>query len=158
MQPTCMYNIYTLPHTVRIVEAAEASQDPTADYTGQIRQFSEIGPGGSGTTPRPWVCYTQSTTSSIVQWQTPTGSVVSSGSGQATSNQFYTIAISIGLALIRGPDYNSPDGEYCCEITTVSGQRRCVTLSECASALSIQLIYICLSYPPSYLPHAALPC
>ena len=120
-------------HTVRIVESAEAAYDPTVDYTGQIRQFSEIGRGGAGTTPRPWVCYVQGVASigSDVQWQTPSGSVVPSGTGQATGSQFYSIAISVGLALLRGPDYNSPDGEYCCEITTVPGQRRCVTLSEC---------------------------
>ena len=132
MQPTCMYNIYTLPHTVRIVEASEPD---TVDYTGQIHQFSEIGQGGSGTTPRPWVCYFQGVArhliGSVVQWQTPSGSVVPSGSGQATGSQFFQIDIDNGLALLRGPDYNSPDGEYCCEITTVSGQRSCVTLSEC---------------------------
>ena len=127
-----MYNIFTLPHTVRIAESAEATRDPNADYTGQIRQFSEIGQGGSGTTPRPWLCYVQGVASidSEVQWQTPNGSVVPSGSGQAMGSEFYTIAIPQGLALVRGPDYNSPDGEYCCEITTASGQRRCVTLSE----------------------------
>ena len=128
MQPTCMHNIYTLPHTVRI---AESSEPNTADYTGQIRQFSEIGPAGPGTTPRPWVCYVQGVASigSDVQWQTPNG-VVPSGSGQATGSQFYTIAIAPGLALIRGPDYDSPDGEYCCVITTTSDQSSCVTLSE----------------------------
>ena len=130
MQPTCMYNIYTLLHTVRIAEAREHF---TVDYTGQIRQFSEIGQSGVGTTPRPWVCYTQGVASigSDVQWRTPSGSVVPSGSGQATGSQFYSADINSGLVLIRGPDYNSPDGEYCCVITTISGQRRCVTLSEC---------------------------
>ena len=139
MQPTCMYNIYTLPHTDRIAESAEAFRDPTADYTGQIRQFSEIGPSGPGTTPRPWVCYV--TNSSSVQWETPNGSVVPaipSGFSQAVGDVLYQFVIDdFRVALIRGPDYNSPDGEYCCVITTVSGQRRCVTLSECASALSI---------------------
>ena len=130
-----MYNIYTLPHTVRIAEAREPF---SVDYTGQIRRFSEIGPGGPITnTPRPWVCYTDfnlvNNPIAVVQWQTPSGSVVPSGSGQAIDSQFYTIAIPQGLALVLGPDYNSPDGEYCCEIPTVSGQRRCVTLSECAS-------------------------
>ena len=121
--------VCTLAHTVRI---AESTEQFTVDYTGQIRQFSEIGPGGTSTTPRPWVCYTQGVASigSDVQWQTPNGSGVPSGTGQATGSQFYSLDISQGLVLIRGPDYNSPDGEYCCVITTVSGQRRCVTLSE----------------------------
>ena len=123
---------YTLPHTVCI---AESREPVTVDYTGQIRQFSEIGQSGTGTTPRPWICYVQGVASigSDVQWQTPNGSVVPSGSGQATGSQLYSLDVSQGLVLIRGPDYNSPDGEYCCEITTVFGQRRCVTLSECAS-------------------------
>ena len=160
--PTRMYNIYTLPHTVRIVESAEAAQDPTADYTGQIRQFSEIGVGGPITnTPRPWVCYTDfnlvNNPIAVVQWQTPSGSVVPSGSNQATGSQFFSIAINQGLALLRGPDYNSPDGEYCCEIPSVSGQRRCVTLSECVLVLVVESKLNNLSYPPSYLPHAALP-
>ena len=67
MQSTCMYIVCTLAHTGRIVEAAEGAADPNADYTGQIRQFSEIGQSGMGTTPRPWVCYTQSASSSTVQ-------------------------------------------------------------------------------------------
>ena len=125
----------TLAHTVRI---AESREPVTVDYTGQIRQFSEIGPSGSGTTPRPWICYTDfdlvNNPIAVVQWQTPSGSVVPSGTGQATGSQFYSADIAQGLALLRGPDYNSPDGEYCCVITSVSGQRRCVTLSECTSA------------------------
>ena len=35
------------------------------------------------------------------------------------------------LRLYRGPDYNSPDGEYCC---VLANQRRCVTLSEYGGA------------------------
>ena len=120
-------------HTVRI---AESREDHTIDYTGQIRQFSEIGPSGEGTTPRPWVCYTdfKPVDNPIVQWQTPNGSVVPmipSGFTQATGSELYQATIGLGQALIRGPDYNSPDGEYCCVITTVRCQRRCVTLSEC---------------------------
>ena len=141
MQSTCKYIVCTLAHTVRIVESYEGADDPNADYTGQIRQFSEIGQSGVGTTPRPWVCYTQKTTLSTVQWQTPDGSVVPtvpSGFTQASGSELYQVAIvSTLFALIRGPDYNSPDGEYCCEITIASGQRRCVTLSKCTSALSI---------------------
>ena len=141
MQSTCMYIVCTLAYTVRIVESDDGADDPTADYTGQIRQFSEIGPSGVGTIPRPWVCYTQRTTLSTVQWQTPNGSVVPtvpSGFTQATGSELYQVSVDSTLfALIRGPDYNSPDGEYCCVITSVSGQRRCVTLSECASELSL---------------------
>ena len=138
MQSTCMYIVCTLAHTDRIVESAEGQADPNADYTGQIRQFSEIGRGGVGTTPRPWVCYTQSTSSSIVQWQFPNGSGVPSGSGQAEGSEFFQVYLDDGrLVLLRGPDYNSPDGEYCCVIPSVSSQSRCVTLSECTSALSI---------------------
>ena len=127
-----MYIVCTLAHTVRIAESREAV---SVDYTEQIRQFSEIGPGGPPTyTPRPWVCYTQGidlVNSPIVQWQTPDGSDVPTGSaGQATGSQLFQIAIGVGVALIRGPDYNSPDGEYCCVITAVPSQRRCVTLSE----------------------------
>ena len=130
--------VCTLAHTGRIVETTEGTADPTADYTGQIRQFSEIGVSGMGTTPRPWACYTQRASSSTVQWQFPDGSVVPSGSGQATGSQFYQQYLNDGrLVLIRGPDYNSPDGEYCCVAPSVADQRRCVTLSECTSALRI---------------------
>ena len=138
MQSTCMYIVCTLAHTSRIVEAAEGGRDPDADYTDQIRQFSEIGQSGKGTTPRPWICYTQSASSSTVQWQFPNGSDVPSGSGQAMGSKFHQEYLSDGrLVLIRGPDYNSPDGEYCCVAPSVTDQKRCVTLSECASTLSI---------------------
>ena len=139
MQSTCMYIVCTLAHTGRIVEAAEGTADPNTDYTGQIRQFSEIGRSGGGTTPRPWVCYTQSASSSTVQWQFPNGSVVPSGSGQAMGSEFHQLYLSNDgrLVLTRGPDYNSPDGEYCCVVPFVGDQRRCVTLSECTSALRI---------------------
>ena len=109
---------------------------PTIDYTDQIRRFSEIGSGGPNVhPPLPWVCYVQGidpATNPVVQWQTPDGSVVPSGTGiaLATGSQLFQIAFNYGVVLYRGPDYNSPDGEYCCVITTVPGQRRCVTLSE----------------------------
>ena len=122
-----------LTHTVRIAESSEAN---TVDYTGQIRQLSEIGPSGPrAVTPRPWVCYTQDVLVwSYVQWQTPNGSVVPTaplGFIQANGSELYQIANAGGPALIRGPDYDSTEGEYCCVITTVPDQRRCVTLSEC---------------------------
>ena len=130
-----------LKYTGRIAESAEADRDPTADYTGQIRQFSEIGPRGVGTTPRPWVCFLENNLiNSTVIWQTPDGSVVPQepvGFVQATGSQLYqspVVSLKLGLisgqALSRGPDYISPSGEYCCNITTVPNQRRCVTLSE----------------------------
>ena len=120
-------------HTVRIAESREAVN---VDYTGQIRQFSEIGPKGPSTvTPRPWLCNVQGVLNiSFVQWQTPNGSVVPTtppGFTIATGNELYQEYTGDGPALIRGPDYNSPDGEYCCVITSVRCQRRCVTLSEC---------------------------
>ena len=136
MHPTCMYIACTLAHSVRIAESREAD---AIDYTGQIRQFSEIGPGGpSGIIPRPWVCYVLNSASSTgIQWQTPDGMVVPTRPSVVTpavGNEFYQVAHdNHRIVLYRGPDYNSPDGEYCCVITTVPGQRRCVTLSECAS-------------------------
>ena len=116
---------------------AESREVYAVDYTGQIRQFSEIGPSGFGTTPRPWLCNVVNVASS---WQWPNGSVVPmipSGFTQATGSELYQATTEGGPVLIRGPDYNSPDGEYCCVIPTVPGQRRCVTLSECTSELSI---------------------
>ena len=127
-----MYVVCVLsPHTVRIAASIEAS---SVDYTGQIRQFSEIGVGGPSTnTPRPWVCYAVGfDLRNVVQWQTPDGSAVptSTGSNEATSSELFQIFDWGQIALYRGPNYNSPDGEYCCVNTTVSGQKRCVTLSE----------------------------
>ena len=118
--------IFTLFNTVRI---AESTEQFTVDYTGQICQFSEIGPAGTGTTPRPWICFVLSS----AQWQWPNGSAVTtapSGFTQATGSELYQVTTRGGPALIRGPDYNSPDGEYCCVIPAVPSQRRCVTLSE----------------------------
>ena len=91
--------------------------------------------------PRPFNCYVQGTdprTDTRVQWQTPNGNEVPrapAGFSQATGSQLLQGANNdgIGLSLARGPDYNSPDGRYCCVITG-TGQRRCVTLSECGCA------------------------
>ena len=142
MHPTCMYIVCILAHTVRIAESREPD---TIDYTGQIRQFSEIGPGGpfegpNAIFPRPWVCYVSNSASSV-QWQTPDGMVVPTRPSvftQAVGDELYLLAFDrFHLALIRGPDYTSPDGDYCCAITTVPGQRRCVTLSECAIVIKV---------------------
>ena len=72
-----------------------------------------------------------------MQWQTPDGNEVPrvpAGFTQATGSQLLQGANNdgISLSLAHGPDYNSPDGRYCCVITG-TGQRRCVTLSECGS-------------------------
>ena len=137
------YVICTLAHTYtgRILEGSLA----TGDYTGDIRSFSEIGPGGpfegsNVVQPRPWICDINGNGSSA-QWQTPDGSTVPPAPSDPIDNQLngselYTTFedrsfVSLDrLRLFRGPDYNSPDGEYCCVLTAVPGQRRCVTLSE----------------------------
>ena len=129
-----MYVIHTLAHTGRIIEGSLV-----IDYTGDIRSFSEIGPGGQPgvVTPRPWVCDINGTGSSA-QWVTPDGSIVPTASSspitnQLTGSELYTtfedgpVGMLDRLRLFRGPLYNSPDGEYCC---VLASQRRCVTLSE----------------------------
>ena len=130
---------------VRIVEGDEGDADPNADYSGQIHQFSEIGPSGSfWIKPRPFVCYVQGTdprNNTSVQWQTPNGTAVPrtpEGFRRATGSELYQGANNdgIGLGIARGPDYNSPDGEYCCVITGTS-QRRCVALSECTATAHV---------------------
>ena len=129
--------MHTLAHIARISEASIL-----IDYTGEIRSFSEIGPGGQPgvVTPRPWVCDIDGDGSSA-QWQTPDGSTVQPApsdpiDNQLTGSELYT-TFETGnpdrLRLFRGPLYNSPDGEYCCVLTTVPNQRRCVTLSEYGS-------------------------
>ena len=135
-----MYVMCTHSQTVRI---AESREPVTVDYTGQIRSFSEIGPSGpfegpNMVTPRPWVCYVEGKSiASAAQWQTPNGSVVPTvplGFTQADGSELYQTVSQHRLVLIRGPDYNSPDGEYCC-VKTDPSQKRCVTLSECAGAV-----------------------
>ena len=133
------HTLYAILHTCTD-RVAESREPFLVDYTGQIRQFSEIGPGGDpAITPRPWVCYSPYIypgSDPFVQWQTPDGNVSTEFGGTfANGSQLFQIAISGGLALCRGPQYNSPDGEYCCVITGTY-QRRCVTLSECASTLT----------------------
>ena len=125
----------TLAHIVRIAESREAD---TVDYTGQIHQFSEIGPSGSGTTPRPWICYVEGRSGDL-QWQTPNARVVPtipSEFTQANGSELYQVTTPSGPTLIRGPDYNSPGGEYCCVIASIPDQRRCVTLSEYSCTLT----------------------
>ena len=91
-------------------------------------------------TPRPLVCYVEGR-SIAAQWQTPNGSVVPTeplGFTLANGSELYQTSTVFNehrlVVLIRGPDYNSPDGEYCC-VKTDPSQKKCVTLSECAGAL-----------------------
>ena len=74
-------------------------------------------------------------------WQIPDGSIVPTSplpagfqlNGSELYSTFEDRSIDNSdinrLRLFRGPDYNSPDGEYCC-VLTVTNERRCVTLSE----------------------------
>ena len=131
-----MFNIYTLAHTAGV---RLASLPTGSDYTDDIRSFSEIGPGGPPVVqPRPWVCDINGDDSSA-RWVTPDGSTVPTAPSDPITNPltgselFTTFEDGSSLdrlRLFRGPDYNSPDGEYCCELTEVTNQRRCVTLSE----------------------------
>ena len=132
--------MHTLAHTAGVYVA---SLPAGSDYTGDIRSFSEVGPGGPAEVqPRPWVCDINGDGSSA-QWQRPDGYAVPTApsdpiDNQLTGSELYTTfedGSLIGhptdrLRLFRGPDYNSPSGEYCCVLTAVANQRRCVTLSE----------------------------
>ena len=136
------YMLYTLlhTHTGGIIEGSLG----IGDYTGDIRSFVEIGPGGPvEVIPRPWICDINGDGSSA-QWQTPNGSIVPTvpptlpAGFQLTGSELYTtLVVDIHgvyrLRLFRGPLYNSPDGEYCCVLTAVPNQRRCVTLSKYGS-------------------------
>ena len=134
-----VYSLHTL--AVRIAESGKA---PGVDYTGQIRQFSEIGVGGPGTIPRPWVCNVPGfDLRNITQWQTPDRSAVPTRTGSneaiATGSELFQIFAWGHVALCRGPDYNSPDGEYCCVLTTAPGWKKCVILSEYGIVIKSEL-------------------
>ena len=134
-----LHVIHTLAHTAGVYEASLPSG---TDYTGDIRYFSEIGPGGPvDVRPRPWVCDINGDGSSA-KWQTPDGSIVPTApsspiDNQLTGSELYTTFEDGSpldrLRLFRGPLYNSPEGEYCC-VLTATNERRCVTLSECIDA------------------------
>ncbi len=68
-------------------------------------------------------------------WQTPNGDsvtldltppVVAAGSDFI----FTSTPGGVAVALLRGPDHFSPDGEHCC-VRTATTESRCVTFSEC---------------------------
>ena len=126
---------------------------PSIELTGEIRSFSEIGPGGPFTGPnavtiRPWVCDISGDGSSA-EWQTPDGSAVPTTTSDLIANQLtgnelvtsFEDGVPLDrLRLFRGPDYNSPDGEYCC-VLTATNERRCVTLSEYGDVQSKQVLH-----------------
>ena len=123
-------------HTARLA----AYQAPSnTDLTNQTFFITGIGPGGGGRNegPYPFFCYTSDT--SNVVWQFPNGSNVPLLQSNVTvkpasGNQLVVVEASIfgangGVALLRGPDYLSPTGDYCC-VRTPTGERRCVTFSK----------------------------
>ncbi len=105
-----------------------ASHEPgTANHTGEIISFTDIGSGADGN-PRPWVCYTTDNPTTNVEWQFPNGTTVPGGGEPATGDKLITRS-SARFILSRGPTHNSPDGEHCC-VRTTTNERRCVTFSE----------------------------
>ncbi len=116
---------------IHIVRLSDSSEPEGTDHAGKIITFSAVGSGASGF-PRPWICYTDDT--SNVEWQFPNGSkikTVSSAPYLATDTRLFSRFIDHhGIALYRGPDYNSSEGEYCC-VRTTTNERKCVTFSEC---------------------------
>ena len=113
------------------------SAEPTGtDHTGDIVSFTAVGSGAAGS-PRPWICYTLPTFTNPtnVEWQTPDGVTIATGSSPANDNSIVTRrdgGATSGVILYRGTNYFSPDGDYCCVLTMdgVESERRCVTLSE----------------------------
>ncbi len=115
----------------------ESAEPFGTDHTGDIVSFTAVGTGEPGTTPRPWVCYTQP--SGIiplnVDWYTPDGAVVPYTNVPATDgiSQYINGGSDPGNVLLRGINYYSPDGDYCCVLakSCTAPERRCVTFSEC---------------------------
>ncbi len=115
------------------VRLAAPNEPSTTDHTGDIISFSDIGPGPVTSTnpPHPLYCYT-SDRSGIV-WHDPTGAnsvTLDTTPGVfATGSEFIFTGAPNAVALIRGPNHFSPDGEHCC-VRTATNERRCVTFSE----------------------------
>ncbi len=112
-------------HTVRL---AAINEYPFIDHTGDTISFSDVGSGDFDVPPFPWICYSDIDVNNV-EWQFPNGTAVVPGSGFATEDQLFTQIIGGGIALLRGPTHNSPDGEYCC-VRTGTSERLCVTFSE----------------------------
>ncbi len=70
---------------------------------------------------------------SNVEWQFPNGSLVGAQTHPpylaSGTNFFSRNAVPHYVILYRGPDYNSPDGEYCC-VRTTTNDRKCATFSK----------------------------
>ena len=123
------------------VELRESAEPAGTDHTGDIVSFTAVGSGAAGTTPRPWICYTHPLGSdgnfpapTNVEWQTPDGVNIVHGNPPA-NDSVATRLISgqtPGIALARGTNHTSPDGDYCCVLTMngTESERRCVTFSE----------------------------
>ncbi len=115
----------------------ESAEPAGTDHTGDIVSFTKVGSGAYGTIPRPWFCYTHSTSNNPtnVEWQTPDGVTIPTGDIVAPDNSIVTRSVNVypsGIVLSRGTDYFSPDGDYCCVLTMddTESERRCVTFSE----------------------------
>ncbi len=129
-----------------VARLSESAEPDGTDHTGEIVSFAAIGYGGDPSiTPRPWVCYADDTDN--VEWQFPNGSTVLSFlnlqndySATASGTQLLTGKFpQFGVPLYRGPDYNSPEGEYCC-VRSTTNERKCVILSEFTCCI---IIYLC---------------
>ena len=120
------------------VELRESAEPAGTDHTGDIVSFTAVGSGATGF-PRPWFCYTlplsQDNAPTNVEWQTPDGVPIPSGTTPAAANSIVTRRVggqTPGVILYRGTNYFSPDGDYCCVLTmdSTESERRCVTFSE----------------------------
>ena len=108
--------------------------------TDRIIAFSDVGPGGTVSSPLPLQCRISrqiQNSGSDVEWQRPDRSGIN-------INPFYPVQ-AVGedcfatiprdsqmrlqdiIELKIGPNYNSPAGNYCCATSTSS---KCVTLSK----------------------------
>ncbi len=119
-------------YSVRLASPTEPS---TTDHTGDIISFSDVGPGPvGGTNPsHPLYCYTSERGG--VVWQTPNGldsvTLDTSPGVVATGSDFIFTGAPDAIALLRGPNHFSPDGEHCCVRTALGApESRCVTFSE----------------------------
>ncbi len=135
MSQSCNNIIMILLSPTPTVRLSDSAEPAGTDHTGKIVSFAAIGSGAGAVkiSPRPWVCLTDDI--SNVEWQFPNGSLVGAriritdtylASG---TNLFSRNVGPHCVVLYRGPDYNSPDGEYCC-VRTTTNDRKCVTFSK----------------------------